>query len=136
MVTKPLKEFTDASGRRKFKGNMDIELAVDAMEMAENLDHIVLFSGDGDFRRLSEALQRRGLRVTVVSTIKTQPPMIADELRRQADTFLELQNLAPFIAREHRAGPTMAPAPRMDDDAEDNEAHEGDDEDDRYFEPA
>ena len=136
VVTKPLKEFTDASGRRKFKGNMDIELAVDAMEMAENLDHIVLFSGDGDFRRLSEALQRRGLRVTVVSTIKTQPPMIADELRRQADTFLELQDLAPFIAREHRAGPTMAPAPRMADDVEDNDAVEGDDEDDRYFEPA
>ena len=135
VVTKPLKEFTDASGRRKFKGNMDIELAVDAMEMAENLDHVVLFSGDGDFRRLSEALQRRGLRVTVVSTIKTQPPMIADELRRQADTFLELQNLAPFIAREHRAGPSMAPAPEMDDDVE-GDAPDGDDEDDRYFEPA
>ena len=137
VVTKPLKEFTDASGRRKFKGNMDIELAVDAMEMAENLDHIVLFSGDGDFRRLSEALQRRGLRVTVVSTIKTQPPMIADELRRQADTFLELQELAPYIAREHRNSPTMAPAPQSDDDAEDDEdAPAGDDEDDRYFEPA
>lgn len=136
VVTKPLKEFTDASGRRKFKGNMDIELAVDAMEMAENLDHIVLFSGDGDFRRLSEALQRRGLRVTVVSTIKTQPPMIADELRRQADTFLELQELAPFIAREHRAGPTMAPAPQMDSDVDEGEPADGDDEDDRYFEPA
>lgn len=137
VVTKPLKEFTDASGRRKFKGNMDIELAVDSMEMAENLDHIVLFSGDGDFRRLSEALQRRGLRVTVVSTIKTQPPMIADELRRQADTFLELQELAPFIAREHRPGPAMAPAaaPMEDDDPEDDDAQEGD-EDDRYFEPA
>ena len=136
VVTKPLKEFTDASGRRKFKGNMDIELAVDAMEMADNLDHIVLFSGDGDFRRLSEALQRRGLRVTVVSTIKTQPPMIADELRRQADTFLELQELAPFIAREHRpAGPTTVPAPQQMADDADEEA-DGDDEDDRYFEPA
>jgi uncharacterized LabA/DUF88 family protein len=134
VVTKPLKEFTDASGRRKFKGNMDIELAVDAMEMAEHLDHLVLFSGDGDFRRLSEALQRRGLRVTVVSTIKTQPPMIADELRRQADTFLELQELAPFIAREHRPGPSMAPAPKMADDHDDDAAE--DDEDDRYFEPA
>jgi uncharacterized LabA/DUF88 family protein len=137
VVTKPLKEFTDASGRRKFKGNMDIELAVDAMEMAKNLDHIVLFSGDGDFRRLSEALQRAGLRVTVVSSIKTQPPMIADELRRQADTFLELQDLAPFIAREHRPGaPAMVSSPaRMNDDAEDDDAAEGD-EDDRYFEPA
>ena len=113
VVTKPLKEFTDASGRRKFKGNMDIELAVDAMEMVTFLDHIVLFSGDGDFRRLTESLQRRGLRVTVVSTIRTQPPMIADELRRQADTFLELGELESLIAREHR-GPAVQP-----DDEED-----------------
>jgi uncharacterized LabA/DUF88 family protein len=82
MVTKPTKEFTDAMGRRKIKGNMDIELAIDVMEMSERLDHVVLFSGDGDFRRLVEAVQRRGVRVTVVSTIRSQPPMIADELRR------------------------------------------------------
>ncbi len=99
MVTKPTKEFTDASGRRKIKGNMDIELAIDAMEMAEHLDHAVLFSGDGDFRRLVEAIQRRGVRVTVVSTIRSQPPMVADELRRQADEFLELQELQPSIER-------------------------------------
>jgi uncharacterized LabA/DUF88 family protein len=118
VVTKPLKEFTDASGRRKFKGNMDMELAVDAMEMAQYLDHLVLFSGDGDFRRLTEALQRRGLRVTVVSTIRTQPPMIADELRRQADTFLELHELSPYIAREHR------PAVAVDDDEEEEDEAE------------
>lgn len=99
MVTKPTKEFTDAMGRRKIKGNMDIELAIDVMEMAERLDHVVLFSGDGDFRRLVEAVQRRGVRVSVVSTIRSQPPMIADELRRQADTFIELQDLQPSIAR-------------------------------------
>jgi uncharacterized LabA/DUF88 family protein len=99
MVTKPTKEFTDASGRRKIKGNMDIELAIDVMEMAEHLDHVVLFSGDGDFRRLVEAIQRRGVRVTVVSTVRSQPPMAADELRRQADTFIELQELQPSIAR-------------------------------------
>jgi uncharacterized LabA/DUF88 family protein len=99
MVTKPTKEFTDASGRRKIKGNMDIELAIDVMEMAEHLDHIVLFSGDGDFRRLVEAVQRKGTRVTVVSTVRSQPPMVADELRRQADTFIELQELQPSIAR-------------------------------------
>jgi uncharacterized LabA/DUF88 family protein len=107
VVTKPLKEFTDASGRRKFKGNMDIELAVDAMEMASYVDHLILFSGDGDFRRLTESLQRKGLRVTVCSTIRTSPPMIADELRRQADTFLELGELEQLIAREHR-GPAVA----------------------------
>jgi hypothetical protein len=94
-----LKEFTDAMGRRKIKGNMDIELAIDMMEISPNVDHVVLFSGDGDFRRLVEAVQRKGLRVTVVSTIRSQPPMIADELRRQADVFVELQDLAPEIAR-------------------------------------
>ena len=104
MVTKPLKEFTDAYGRRKVKGNMDIELAVNAMEIAPHVDHIVLFSGDGDFRSLVEAIQRKGVRVTVVSTISTQPPMVADELRRQADIFtdiVELQELAPNIMRNH-----------------------------------
>ena len=101
MVTKPTKEYTDATGRRKVKGNMDIELAIDVMEMAQSLDHIVLFSGDGDFRRLVEAVQRRGVRVSVVSTIRSSPPMVADELRRQADIFIELQDLAPQIMRAH-----------------------------------
>lgn len=99
MVTKPTKEFTDSSGRRKIKGNMDIELAIDVMEMAPHLNHVVLFSGDGDFRRLVEAVQRKGVRVTVVSTIRSQPPMVADELRRQADNFIELQDLQPLICR-------------------------------------
>ncbi len=99
MVTKPTKEFTDAEGRRKIKGNMDIELAIDVMEMAPHLDHIVIFSGDGDFRRLVEAVQRKGVRVTVVSTIASQPPMIADELRRQADEFIELQDIRDEIGR-------------------------------------
>lgn len=100
MVTKPTKEFTDAQGRKKIKGNMDIELAIDMMEMAERVDHIILFSGDGDFRRLVEAVQRKGVRVTVVSSIKTSPPMVADDLRRQADHFLDLDILADYIARE------------------------------------
>src|SRR6202163_1451220 len=107
VVTKATKEFIDASGRRKVKGNMDIDLAVDAMELAEHVDQIVLFSGDGDFRPLVEAVQRRGVRVTVVSTLRSKPPMIADELRRQADAFLELEDLKAAIGRtleavEHR----------------------------------
>ena len=101
MVTKPTKEFTDSSGRRKIKGNMDIELATDVLEMADRLDHVVLFSGDGDFRCLIEATQRKGVRVTVVSTVKSSPPMAADELRRQADHFIELQSIADQIARVH-----------------------------------
>ena len=100
VVTKATKEFVDASGRRKLKGNMDIELAVDAMELAEHVDQIVLFSGDGDFRPLVEAVQRRGVRVTVVSTISSQPPMIADELRRQADVFTDLVELQSKLGRD------------------------------------
>jgi uncharacterized LabA/DUF88 family protein len=110
VVTKATKEFIDASGRRKVKGNMDIELAVDAMELAEHVDQIVLFSGDGDFRSLVEAVQRRGVRVTVVSTISSQPPMIADELRRQADVFTDLVDLQPKLVRDRseRAAPREA----------------------------
>ena len=118
MVTKPTKEYTDAAGRRKIKGNMDIELAIDVMEMAQYLDHIVLFSGDGDFRRLVEAVQRKGVRVTIVSTVRSVPPMVADELRRQADNFVELHDLAPSIARaHHQREDTARAAPSAYEDA-------------------
>jgi uncharacterized LabA/DUF88 family protein len=116
MVTKPTKEYTDAMGRRKIKGNMDIELAIDVLEMSSHLDHVVLFSGDGDFRRLVEAVQRRGLRVSVVSTIKSAPPMVADELRRQADEFIELAELAALIARNPSDRPQRAANSRDADD--------------------
>lgn len=109
VVTKPAKEFTDSTGRRKVKGNMDIELTVDAMEIAEHIDHMVLFSGDGDFRPLVEAVQKKGVRVTVVSTISTQPPMIADELRRQADVFLDLASLQSQIGRDPSERPVREP---------------------------
>jgi uncharacterized LabA/DUF88 family protein len=99
VVTKPAREFDDGKGRRKVRGNMDIELAVCAMELAEHVDQIVLFSGDGNFRSLVEAVQRRGVKATVVSTISSQPPMIADELRRQADVFLDLVELQSKISR-------------------------------------
>ncbi len=102
VVTKPLKEFTDENGRRRFKGNMDIEIAVDMVNLAEHVDHIVLFSGDGDFRRLIESVQRRGVRVTVVSSTSTQPSMIADELRRQADCFIDLKDLEKEFLRPRR----------------------------------
>jgi uncharacterized LabA/DUF88 family protein len=108
VVTKPTKEFIDANGHRKVKGNMDIELAVNAMETAEHVDQVVLFSGDGNFRSLVEAMQRRGVRVTVVSTISSQPPMIADELRRQADVFTDLVELQSKVGRDS----SERPAPR------------------------
>jgi uncharacterized LabA/DUF88 family protein len=113
VVTKPLREFTDATGRRKVKGNMDIELAVDAMELAPHIDHMVLFSGDGDFRSLVEAMQRKGVRVSVVSTVQTQPPMIADDLRRQADHFIDLMELQSKIGRDpSERGPARDPSER------------------------
>ena len=112
MVAKPAKEFTDNQGRRKVKGNIDVELAVDMMEIAERVDHIVLFSGDGDFRKLVEAVQRKGVRVSVVSTIATSPPMIADELRRQADQFVDLTKISSYIQRE--GGPTRGPITQVE----------------------
>ncbi len=110
VVTKPAKEFTDATGRRRVKGSVDIEMAVDVLDLTPHLDHVVIFSGDGDLRRLVEAVQRRGVRVTVISTIRTQPAMIADELRRQADAFLDLSELAEHITRRQMEPRPRAPA--------------------------
>jgi len=115
MVTKPTKEFVDATGRRKVKGNMDIELAVDAMELADQLDHLVIFSGDGDFRSLVESLQHKGKRVSVVSSLSTTPPMVADELRRQADQFIDLVDLQDEIGRTPNE---RSQRRRSDDDTE------------------
>lgn len=99
LVTKPTKEFTDSKGEKKIKGNMDMELAIDMMGMADHVDHMVLFSGDGDFRSLVEAVQRKGVRVTVVSSTRTNPSMIADELRRQADNFIEISEMNDEFGR-------------------------------------
>ena len=99
VVTKPVKRFTDAQGHTRTKGNMDIEMAVDMLELAPRLDHVILFSGDGDFRRAVEAVQAKGVRVTVVSTVKSQPPQIADELRRQADAFIDLADIIDEVGK-------------------------------------
>jgi len=132
MVTKPAKEFTDAAGRRKVKGNMDIELAVDVMEMAETVDHIIIFSGDGDFRRLVEAVQRKGRRVSIVSSTRTSPPMVADDLRRRADNFIELDDLRGQIGRDPSTRVVQAQRPiepaahaGEDDDEEDEGEADG-----------
>jgi uncharacterized LabA/DUF88 family protein len=108
LVTKTAREYSDSQGRKRWRGDMDIEIAVDMMEMAPHVDHVVLFSGDGDFRRLVEAVQQRGVRVTVVSTMKSQPPMASDDLRRQADSFVDLADLADIIGR-----PARPPLPRF-----------------------
>jgi uncharacterized LabA/DUF88 family protein len=100
VVTKTAREYIDASGRRKIKFNMSIELAVKALEMSEHVDEIVLFSGDGDFRSLAEAIQRRGVRVTVISSVACNPPMVADDLRRQADCFIDLADMQSKVGRD------------------------------------
>lgn len=120
VVTKPTKEFVDASGRRKVKGNMDIELAVNVMEMAETVDHIVLFSGDGDFRSVVEAVQRKGRKVTVISTLSSQPPMIADELRRQADHFVDLLSMRDKVGRDPAERSQRQTEHSREDDFEDD----------------
>ncbi|MBN8529001.1 MAG: NYN domain-containing protein [Caulobacterales bacterium] len=99
VVTKPVKRYTDAQGHTRTKGNMDVEIVVDMLELSPHLDHVVLFSGDGDFRRLVQAVQARGVRVTVISSVKSQPPQISDDLRRQADAFIDLADLAQDIGR-------------------------------------
>jgi uncharacterized LabA/DUF88 family protein len=121
VVTKPTKEFFDSTGRRKIKGNMDIELAIDVMELSDHVDHVVLFSGDGDFRSLVEAVQRKGRKVSVVSTLATQPPMIADELRRQADHFIDIVTLQSRIGRDpseraHRTAERQQTTASFDDE--------------------
>lgn len=118
VVTKPAKEFTDSMGRRKIKGNMDIELAIDAMEQSDVVDHLVIFSGDGDFTSLVEALQRKGRKVTVVSSLVSQPPMIADDLRRQADYFIDLTTLKSEIGREQSDRPQRAYASAAQEEEE------------------
>ncbi len=122
LVTKPARRYTETStGQSRIKGNMDIEIAVDMLEMAAHLDHAVLFSGDGDFRRLIEAVQRKGVRVTVVSTVRSQPPMASDDLRRQADAFVDLADLVSIIGR-----PRVQAAPRFLQDPGERERMEAD----------
>jgi len=133
LVTKPLKEFTDDHGRRKVKGNMDIEMAVDMLALADRVDHIVLFSGDGDFRRLIEAVQRKGVRVTVISSNRTQPNMVADELRRQADQFIDMDSLREVVGRGRP--PRRETIEDEDEDEDDDyEDDEDDYEDDEEYE--
>jgi len=124
LVTKPAREFTDNLGRRKFKGNMDIELAVDVMRLADSIDHVVLFSGDGDFRSLVEAVQAKGRRVSVVSTLATRPPMIADDLRRQADQFIDLTDMRDDIGRAPGERDNRRQERALPDDADEAEFEE------------
>ena len=110
VVTKPAKSYVDRDGRHRTKGNMDIEIALDMVNAAAHLDHVLLFSGDGDFAAALHELRRRGVRTTVVSTLESKPPMLADELRRAADAVIDLADLEAMVGRPRRES-----APRRDD---------------------
>lgn len=99
IVSKPAREYTDRDGRRKIKGNMDVEIVIDMLKLADHVDHMVLFSGDGDFRAAIAAVQSKGTRVSVVSTMKSKPPMLSDELRRQANTVIDIADMDKLIGR-------------------------------------
>ena len=100
VVSKLTREFLDPeTGKRRIKGNMDMELALDMLKLAPYIDHAILFSGDGDFCRLLEDIQGMGVRVSIVSTTKSSPPMVADSLRRMADIFIEMEALRDQIGR-------------------------------------
>ena len=116
VVTKPAKSYVDREGRHRTKGNMDIEIAIDMLNMADHLDHAILFSGDGDFAALCCELRRRGVRTTVVSTMESKPPMLADELRRAADAVIEVADLETHVGRPRREY-----VPRGTDDGYDDE---------------
>jgi len=102
VITKPAKSYTDREGRSRIKGNMDIELALEMVELSAHVDHILLCSGDGDFRAAIEACQRKGTRVSVLSSMKTKPSMLSDELRRQANDVIELADMEKLIGRPRR----------------------------------
>lgn len=104
VVTQPARVHETEDGRTRIKGNTDIDMAVEVMKLAPILAHAVLFTGNRDFTPLVGFLQDRGTRVTVVSSFRTQPPMISDDLRRKADAFVDLDTLRDAIARPARDG--------------------------------
>lgn len=99
VCTKPGRAFVDHDGRRKIKGNTDVELAVAAMKLTPHVGHIVLCTGKADYVPLVAYLQETGTRVTVLSSKAVSPPMIADDLRRKADDFIDLDDMRTTICR-------------------------------------
>lgn len=108
VLTKPVRDYTDSHDRLRVKSTIHVDLAIDALGMADHVDHIILVSGDGEYQRLVATIQRKGVRVTIVSTLQSNPPMVSDELRRQADGFLEVVDLVPEIQRQRLSDPGMA----------------------------
>lgn len=126
ITTKPMREFTDNHGqKRRVRPSLDVDLTVDAMTLADTINHIVLFSGDGQYLALVEALQKKGVKVTVVSSLKTTPSMVSDDLRRTADHFLDLADLTDRLGRDPSERPPRRE--RQDEGYDDDEYDDYDD---------
>ena len=98
LITKPFRQFKDADGVVRGKGNMDIEIAIQMMKSMNKADYLFLFSGDGDFKPLLEECQLNGhAQIVVVSTLHSEPPVVSDELRKQADHYIDWANLEPVV---------------------------------------
>lgn len=101
--TKLVKQYTDrVTNVTRTKGNMDCEITVEMMLLKDSVTHMVLFSGDGDFCHLVRTLQAHGVRVTVVSSKQTQPPMVSNDLRKVCDQFIDLADMRGEFCRSGR----------------------------------
>ncbi len=121
LVSKPLREFTEASGRRRTKGALTVEIAVEMLENSAFAEHLLLFSGDGELAYAVEAVQRRGCRVTVVSSVKPEAMTVSDDLRRVADRFVDLADVKDIIFKRditRLASDSMSSASRMESPGE------------------
>lgn len=99
VIQKEVKWFTDEDGNRVAKANADLDLAVDALLQSENLDRVLLVTGDGDFVQVVRALQNKGCRVEVVAFKN-----ISNELRREADMFISGHLIPDLLPIERSDG--------------------------------
>ncbi len=83
VIKKLVKHFVDDEGILTTKANADMDLAIDALLQARNLDRVILLTGDGDFIRLVLALQNMGCRVEVIGF-----KYVSSELKEAADLFI------------------------------------------------
>lgn len=99
LITKPTRSFTDADGSQRVKGNMDVEIAITAINFAKHIEHAVIMSGSGDMIPVVEELQERGVRVTIISSKETPGTVVSDGLRRAADNFIDLAEIRSHVER-------------------------------------
>ena len=94
IIVKPVRRYVDEDGNVTTKANADLDMAVDAMLQAENLDLVLLVTGDGDFLQVVTALQNHGCRVELLAFKN-----VSMALQRQVDAFYRgylIPDLLPF----------------------------------------